>query len=1079
MELDQYVPLHNHTYFSALDGYSSPEEYLERCKELGIKSFAVTEHGNEYSWVYFDKLKSKFPDIKIIFGVEMYECFDMKVKDPNNKYFHLIALARNENGRKALNRIVTKSNFEGFYFKGRIDINSIVPYANDLIICSACLGSKLAKEGDYNKCVEYVNEYKRLFPYFFLEMQSHKHIQQENYNKKILRLSRDTNTPFIITTDSHCATKEELFYQGYHVKIAHDNETASEIYEGCYLQSVEEIHEIMDNQIGYKNVCKGLKNTFIIDNLTEEVHMPFQEPQLPSYPLPKDYKTNFDYLKELVKDGWFKRKINNLDVDLAVYKKRVEYELKVIDEMKFPGYFLIVWDFINWARNNNVRIGAGRGSAAGSLVCYLLGISELDPIKHGLIFERFLNPERLTYPDVDVDLSNRDKVIQYLMDKYGDNRVCQIINYSYITPVVAIRDVGKVLGFPYTEREKLSSKFTYKTFDECVENNRKYLDDNPKYSELIDIASHLSGRLKTVSCHAGGVGIVDTDINDYMAMKLGKKGEHVIQVDKRIVEQIGIIKFDLLGVQTLNLVKEIEDDLNLSPEELDINNPNFINDKSPYTVLNTARTNGVFQVESAGMKDLLLRLQAKNLNDISVVLALYRPDTMSALNDYIDAKNGIKVIHNIHPDLDKILKDTYNCLLYQEQLMNVVRVFGGRSYGGADAFRKGIGKKDIELVKAESKKLYQEIIDNGYSKEVAEVISNDMSNKGGYCFNQSHSQSYAVLTLQTAYLKAKYPVHFFKALLNLNKDKAGMLNKYILDAKDFNVKILAPNINKSEINFSVYNDSILFGLSAISNIGESVALEIINERNKNGKFKNFDNLLERVNLGKAQVISLIKSGAIPCKNKMNMIIKYLKSCYTPNKFTYSQKLPSYKDLLLKWGIEYEDYRISSKKYDFDKEKLYEIYKKKAYDMYLEKEENKYRAYIDKHQKYLDDQEFWEFQSLQVFLTSNPFEEVYKYLNVTFQETKIGNECVIPGVLAKVQKKKDRNNKTYAFVNIYSAFGLVEAMVWHSQYKQYEELLKKGSKIAMLCKKDNEDKVMCKDIKVYDDWLLYITNKRKE
>lgn len=1077
MVKEAYVPLHNHTYFSALDGYSSPKEYLEQCRELGLKTFAITEHGNEYSWCYFDMLKNEFPEIKMIYGVEFYECFNMSIQDPNNKYFHLVVLARNENGRKAINKLVTKSNFEGFYYKGRIDLQSMKPYAKDLVVLSACLASKLSREKNYDKCVEFIKEYKSIFPYFFLEMQSHNHTDQIVYNNKILKLSKETDTPFVITTDSHAATKHDLYYQNYHVRIAHDNETSSEVYEGCYLQSAKEIHEIMDSQIGKDNVLLGLKNTFIIDHLIEEVHMPFQEPQLPTYPLPKEFKDNSSYLKHLTELGWFKRGIDKLDVEQQlVYKKRLNYELEVINNMKFPGYFLIIWDFINWAKNNGVKVGAGRGSAAGSLVCYLLGVSNLDPIKYGLIFERFLNPERISMPDVDVDLSDRDKVIKYLIDKYGENRVCQIINFSYITPVVAIQDVGKILGFNYTEMTKLSSKFSYKTFEECIEKNKKYLDSTPKYSELIDIAGHLSGRLKTVSCHAGGVGIVDTDISDYMAMKLGKKNEHVIQVNKKVVEKIGIVKQDLLGVQTLSLVQEIQNDLGLTDEDLDINNEIFINDKAPYKVLNTAKTNGVFQVESAGMKDLLLRLQAESLNDISVVLALYRPDTMGALNDYIDAKNGVKVIHNIHPDLDKIMSETHNCLLYQEQLMDIVRVFGGRSYGGADKFRKGIGSKDQELIKSESQKLYQEIIDNGYEENVARVICDDMSNKGGYLFNKSHSFSYAVLTLQTAYLKAKYPVYFFKALFNQNKDKTGMLNKYILDAEEFGVKVLVPNINKSEINFSIYDNKVLFGLSAISGIGENVASIIIDERNNNGKFKGFQDLLNRVPLTKAQVISLIKSGAIPCKNKKTLMIKYLKSFYEPTKFTCSSKLPSYKDLLIKWDIDFEQYRNGSKKYDYDKEVLYDIYKEKAFKKYQEKEKERYSKFVEDNKKYLEDEESWEFHSLQIFLTENPFKDSYKYLNQSFEDTAIGELCVIPGVLAKVQKKKDRNNKTYAFVNIYSAFGLVEAMVWHSQYKEHEDTLKKGSKIAMYCKKDSDEKVICKDIKPYEEWLDYIKNR---
>lgn len=688
-----YSSLHNHTMYSLLDGYGTPKEMLEQCRKIGIKSYAVTEHGNEYSWIYFDQLSKDYPDIKIIFGVELYECFNTSIKDKNNKYFHLIALAKNESGRKALNKIITKSNLENFYYKPRVQLSDIAPYANDLIISSACLASKLAKESDFNRCVKYIEEYKSIFPHFFLEMQSHKSNEQAEYNKKILKLSELTQTPYIITTDSHAATKEDLYYQARHVQIAHDTETLSESYEGCYLQSEDEIYEIMTPQIGAGNVSYGLNQTNLVAEMVEEVHMPFQPPQLPTYPLPDGFNSNYEFLLDLINKGWKTRGFDNLsEIEQQKRKDRIDYEMSIIHQMGFDGYFIIVWDFINYAKKHDVKVGAGRGSCAGSLVCYTIGITDLDPIKYGLIFERFLNPERISMPDTDTDVSDRQTVINYLIQKYGENRVCQIINFSYITPVVAIKDVGKILGFKYAEMDKLSKRFTYDTFAECIEHNKTYLAEHPEYSELLDIAGKLSGRVKTVSCHAGGVGIVDTDISDYMAMKLGSKGEHVIQVDKRLIEEIGIIKFDILGVKTLSLVQEIQKDLGLSDYDIDINNPEFESDKESYSILSKALTNGVFQVESAGMKDLLLRLQPDNMEDLSAILALYRPDSMGALEEFIECKHNPSKVKYIHQDMKPILESTYGCMIYQEQLLDIVRTFGGRTYGGADLFRKAIGK---------------------------------------------------------------------------------------------------------------------------------------------------------------------------------------------------------------------------------------------------------------------------------------------------------------------------------------------------------------------------------------------------
>lgn len=671
---------------------------------------------------------------------------------------------------------------------------------------------------------------------------------------------------------------------------------------------------------------------------------------------------------------------------------------------------------------------------------------------------------------LDIDVSDRPTVINYLIDKYGENRVCQIINFSYITPVVAIKDVGKILGFKYGERDKLSKKFSYNTFQECIDNNINYLSEHPEYSELLDIAGKLSGRVKTVSCHAGGVGIVDTDISDYMAMKLGSDGEHVIQVDKRLVEQIGIIKFDILGVQTLKMVQEIQNDLHLSEYDININNPKFENDRSPFELLNKALTNGVFQVESAGMKDLLLRLQATNMEDLSAVLALYRPDSMGALEEFIKCKHDPSLVTYIHPDMKPILESTYGCMIYQEQLLDIVRTFGGRSYGGADLFRKAIGKKNIELVKQESEKLYQEIIDNGYSHEIAKTISEELKTKGGYLFNKSHSYSYAVLCFQTAYLKINYPVYFFKALFNLNKDKAGMVNKYIVDSKQFGVTVLPPHINKSQVDFSIYDNNVLFGFSAITGIGERIAQEIVADREKNGKYKNLQDLLSRTTLAKTQIINLMKSGAIPTKDKKSCLLKYLKSLYKPLEYKELSKLPTYNKLIIDYDIDIDKYRIGNGKYDYDKDLLLTLANQKKKEKFDLQQEDRLKQFLSTNNKYLENADFWEFEALQIFIHNNPFEEALPYLTTAFEAVENDNDCVIVGVISRVQKKKDRNKKPFAFVNIYSTFGIIEGVLWNSQLVQYEDLVKKGSQVAIKCRKTDEDKVTIQAMRPYVEWL---------
>lgn len=1078
-----YSSLHNHSMYSCLDGYGTPKEMLDRAKEVGLKAFAATEHGQVYSHIYYDLIKKDYPEIKMIYGCELYECDDLNIKDKDNKYFHLICLVRNEQGRKDLNKVITKSNFEGFYFKPRCTVEDMKPYGENFVVTSACLAGRLARESDYDKCIEYINKYKEYFPYFYLEMQSHKHEDQVTYNRKVLQLSKDTNTPFIITTDSHAARKEDLYYQDKLIKIGRNNVNNdrnaienSEVYEGCYIQSEEEIHEIMDDQIGYDNVCLGLENTNIIADLIDNVDMPFQKPTLPTFPLPEGFNDNYEFLRHLVKQGWKDRGFDKFDDDKKkVYKERLEYELGVIHQMNFDGYFLFVWDFIRAAKQFDVEVGKGRGSAAGSLVCYCCHITDIDPIKYGLIFERFLNPERVGLPDIDTDIGDRDVIINYLVEKYGADRVCQIINFSYITPCVAITDVGKILGFQYNQMQKLSQKFTLDKWDECIKINPSLMVDNPQYTELFDICKHISGRIKTVSIHAGGVGIVDTNINDYMPMKIGTKGEHVIQVDKHYVEDIGIVKFDLLGVATLNLVNEIKHDLNLDPWDYDINNPEFEFDRPTYELLASGKTNGVFQVESAGMKDLLVRLKPEldklNFEVISVILALYRPDSMGALDEYVNMAITGERPPSIHKDMDEILKSTNYCMIYQEQLLDIVRTFGGRTYGGADLFRKAIGKKLTELVKKESETLREEIVANGYDKDLANQIADELSKKGGYLFNKSHSYSYAVLCFETAWFKAHYPTYFFKALFNQNIGKAGAINKYILDAKSFNVDIEPPSINYSQINFSVKDNKILFGLSAISGLGDSVSNAIINERNKNGLFKSFNDLLERVPMTKAQVIALIKSGAIPCKNKRERLIKYLKSQYTPLSFNEVASLPTYATLSDRWNIDLDKYLIGEpgKRKAYDKDKLLVEYNRLRKIEFDENSKVRFQKFVEENNKYIEDEMFWEFETLQVFINNNPFDAAYDYLT-PFESIVNGDKCTLVGVVAKVQKKKDKTGKQFAFFNIYSSFGLVEGIVWHSQFKMYEDLIKKGQQIAILCRKDSEEKVVVEKAKDYNVWL---------
>lgn len=1061
--------LHTHSNFSLLDGYSSPEENLKRASELGLKAVAITEHGEVTSWPYYSELKNKYPSVKLLYGIEAYECEDREIKDKNSKYWHLIIIAKNETGRQAVNRLSTLGHLHGFYSRPRITKEDIAKEdTNNLIILSACLASRLSRTDDYNTCIKLVQEYKSLFPHYYLEVQAHANSEQARYNQKIIRLADDTHTKVVVTNDVHAATKEDLHYQDYFLRIAHDTETAAEIYEGCYFMSRDEQHRVLDNQIGYDAAEWCINNTDEVADLCDDVDMPWHEPELPKIEIPPQYSNSAAYLKDLVKEGWKKRSIDKFDVEKQkIYRKRVDDELFVIEKKDFCDYFLILVDYINWCKQNDVIVGPGRGSAAGSLVCYLIGITQLDSIKYELDFGRFLTIERKDLPDVDVDVSDRAKVVEYLTHKYGEDRVVQVMNIVYTTPVTSIQDVGKVLGFPYTEIRKISEKFVQKTWKDCLEANPE-VAENPKYKELLDIASHINGRPRGYGIHAGGVIVCRHPYYEYIGIRHGTDGEHVISVDKVMDEKIGLVKFDILGVASLVAIDEAKREDNIPDWEIDINNPEFENDKATYDLICSGRTDNLFQIESSGMKNLVAQLQPRSIEELSALIALYRPDAMPSIPTYVDCKYHPEHIHYFHPDMEPIFRSTYGVNIYQEQSMKLTKVFGGRNDAGADRMRKCLAKKKPEKVKEEVELLYDEILANGYDKATAEYICDELSTKGGYGFNKSHSQAYAVICLQTAYLKTHHPLAFFKAMLNLNKAKVGKVNKIMVDARCFGIQILPPSINRSGMDFTVSNGKILFGLSAIGGVGSTLADAIIAERDKNGKFKGLDDFTNRVRATKAQIIALVKSGAIPTKNKRAFLEKYIASGLEQSEFKPVSTLPTKAVLLSKWDIDTEHYKVGKK---VDKETVLRIYNEKRRVVYETEKLKKKEAYMtEQSEKYLKDEQFWEFQTLQTFIIDkNPFEKAYEYIQ-DFSEIESGDSCVLVGIIAKIQKKKTKTGMQFAFVNLYSGDGIIELTVWPRILSDYQDLIVKGSQVAVLGKKEDDSHVIANDFKPYKQWL---------
>lgn len=1034
-----------------------------------MKAIAITEHGEVTSWPYYSELKGKYPNVKLLYGIEAYECEDREVKDKNSKYWHLIIIAKNEAGRQAVNRLSTLGHLHGFYSRPRITKEDIAKEdTNNLIILSACLASRLSKTDDYDTCVKLVQEYKSLFPHYYLEVQAHANSEQAKYNQKIMRLANDTHTKVVVTNDVHAATKEDLYYQDYFLRIAHDTETAAEIYEGCYFMSRDEQHRILDSQIGYEAAEWCINNTDEVADLCDDVDMPWHEPELPKIEIPPQYSNSAAYLKDLVKEGWKKRGIDKFDVEKQrIYRKRVDDELFVIEKKDFCDYFLILVDYINWCKKNDVIVGPGRGSAAGSLVCYLIGITQLDSIKYELDFGRFLTIERKDLPDVDVDVSDRAKVVEYLTQKYGEDRVVQVMNIVYTTPVTSIQDAGKVLGFPYAEIRKISEKFVQKTWKDCLEANQE-VAENLKYRELLDIASHINGRPRGYGIHAGGVIVCRHPYYEYIGIRHGTDGEHVISVDKVMDEKIGLVKFDILGVASLVAIDEAKREDNIPDWEIDINNPEFENDKATYDLICSGKTDNLFQIESSGMKDLVAQLQPRSIEELSALIALYRPDAMPSIPTYVDCKYHPEHIHYFHPDMEPIFRSTYGVNIYQEQSMKLTKVFGGRNDAGADRMRKCLAKKKPEKVKEEVELLHDEIIANGYDKATAEYICNELSTKGGYGFNASHSQAYAVICLQTAYLKTHHPLAFFKAMLNLNKAKVGKVNKIMVDARSFDIQILPPSINRSGMDFTVSNGKILFGLSAIGGIGNTLAETIIAERDKNGKFKGLEDFTSRVRATKAQIIALVKSGAIPTKNKRIFLEKYIASGLEQSEFKPVSTLPTKAVLLSKWDIDTEHYKVCKK---VDKETVLRIYNEKRRVVHETEKLKKKEAYMaEQTTKYLQDEELWEFQTLQTFISDpNPFEKAFAYIK-DFSEIEEGDSCVLVGIIAKIQKKKTKTGMQFAFVNLYSGDGIIELTVWPRVLSDYQDLIVKGSQVAVLGKKEDESHVIASNFKPYKQWL---------
>jgi len=887
----KFTHLHVHSHYSLLDGLAKIDELLDYVKELGMDSVALTDHGVMYGAIEFYK-KAKAKGIKPIIGCEIYTAFEkLTDKRPgiDSARNHLILLAKNEEGYKNLVKLVSIAHLEGYYYKPRIDDYILQQYAKGLIGLSACIQGKIPRLLLANKITEaeeLAKKYESFFGKgnFYLEIQHHANIpEQEKANKRIIELSKKTGIPLVATNDIHYLRKEDSEAQDILMLIntgadPNDPERLSMTQDDFSMTSPEDMAEI------FKDTPEAIENTQKIKDSCN-IKIELGKTKLPIFPLPKG-KTDIQFLEELCWNGIEKRYGKNPDIKV---QERLKYELSVIAKTGFAGYFLIVQDFVNWAKQNRIVVGPGRGSAGGSLVAYLSGITNIDPIKHNLLFERFLNPERISMPDIDMDFADRrrDEVIEYVAQKYGRDHVAQIITFGTMAARMVVRDIGRALQYTYSYCDQLAKMIPMgmdlaESLEKVDEFKEKYETD-PMAKRLIDLGKKLEGVARHASTHACGVVISADPLTDSVPLQIPTKSENgiVTQYEGHSIEDMGLLKMDFLGLKNLTIIEDTLARIYVLHNQLKIDLENIpYDDQKTYKLLQDALTTSVFQLESDGMKRYLKELKPTNFEDITAMVALYRPGPMQFIPDYIERKHGRQKIEYLHPKLEPILKDTQGICIYQEQLMKIAQEVCGFTLGEADVLRKAVGKKIKDLLDAQETKFVQGAISGGADKKIAEELWQWILPFAAYGFNKSHSAAYATIAYQTAYLKAHYPVEFMASVLTSEKADVERIAFLIDECKKMGVEVLPPNINESLKNFTVVPDKnqIRFGLLAVKNVGVNIIDAIVQERKDQGSFKSISDFIFRVkskDLNKKSMEALIKAGAFDQFEERNQLLQNL------------------------------------------------------------------------------------------------------------------------------------------------------------------------------------------------------------
>ncbi len=876
--MSNFVHLHLHSEYSLLDGACRISEIPKRAKECGHTSVALTDHGVMYGAVsFFEACKKE--GIKPIIGCEVYVAqgsrFDKtSYTDGQGKYNHLVLLCKNDVGYRNLIYMVSKSFTEGFYSKPRVDMELLRSHSDGLIALSACLAGKipsLLSAGDYDSALEYAKEMSKLFGEnnFYIELQNHGLNEQIQILPLLVKLAEESGLPLVATNDCHYLRRQNSQTQAVLMCI----QTNTVISDGrpigfetdeFYYKTTDEMKMLFGKYQG------AIENTVRIADMCN-FEFSFDEPKLPTFKTPKGIPSN-EYLKELTYKGLENRLSNGTLVfepqGENVYRERIEYELSVISHMGYDDYFLIVQDYVAFAKSKGIPVGPGRGSGAGSIVAFLLGITDVDSIKFDLLFERFLNPERVSMPDIDIDFcyNRRDEVIQYMYDKYGADHVSQIIAYGTLAARAAIRDVGRALGMPYSDVDPVARAVPHELGMTLVDalklsELKTLYDSSENVKKLVDTAMEIEGMPRNITVHAAGIVVTDKPVSSYVPLAISNNAV-LTQFDMDTIAKLGLLKFDFLALRYLTIIQDACNYVRESNPQFNIESIGY-DDRATYELISSGTTLGIFQLESAGMRQMLTELRPEALDDIIAAIALYRPGPMDSIPQYIEARHNPSSIKYAHPSLEPILRSTYGCIVYQEQVMSIFRKMAGYTYGHADIVRRAMSKKKASVLAAERDNFLKGSADNGIPSDIAEKLFDDISSFASYAFNKSHAAAYAVLSYRTAYLKAHYPCEYMSALLTSVLGNLTKLAEYISECTKLGIKVLPPDINRSHIYFHPDGKNIVFGLLALKNVGKQFIDNIIRERSIR-HFTDFEDFITRMSdydINKRMVEGLIKSGA--------------------------------------------------------------------------------------------------------------------------------------------------------------------------------------------------------------------------